>query len=565
MDRKFLLFLSVFLYHQAIAGTPLLKISGSYDAVYNMEKDRRDSGWHLSNFPPLMKLYPWSGDPALSSWVDVRPPSDVEPSHFINFVFSAKGENLSSAISFSADSSNDIIAYNETRPIYLNNAFLKYRKNFFGTFFFVKESPRQFDDPMGLFQPGGPARFLFEESPMRTYEWPLGWDGRDCQGVELDFDREQLSARILGIDRYSKYYVNYDGTKQFADSYYIASRFKRNYGARKIGFTYIMDSWRSSRATDTHEESLWIASLDGDFPLASGMVFKPQIAQTVGRYVSRSDLVFDEGGAWILKMVASGKNANFEFSVRNIGRKFSPVLARFYSDERGFNMKTDFSVPAGNFRIYYDYKTNQDGDYPIRDIRFEFSPYQKNDSFLTIKLQNLNYYYTGSTYDEREVMGVKPEARFPVGDKFKMESHLFLIKMTKPIWQKPEISKEYFLKGIFTPLARISFFADAKFIDNLFTRNLDEHLYFLGKIDKLKEFYPKETAPFYMDPSPTDDWVYKADELKHLLWGFGFAWTITNNSSFSVRFERREPGIDVSSGLVNNTQDIFTAKFSTKF
>jgi len=228
-------------------------------------------------------------------------------------------------------------------------------------------------------------------------------------------------------------------------------------------------------------------------------------------------------------------------------------------------MKTDFGTPAGEFYVYYDYKTNQSGDYPVRDARIQISPYDKKNYFFRIKYQDINYYYTGSTYDEREVAGLKPEARFPAGKNFDIESHLFLARMSKPIWEKAEVSKEYFLKGIFSPAAKISFSADVKFIDNLFTRNLDEHLYFLGEIEKLKEFYPRETDPFYMDPSPTDDWIYKADELRHFFWGFGFDWLLSGSSSFSARFERRQPGIDVASGLVENTQDIFMAKFSTKF
>jgi len=539
-----------------------LKISGNYNAIYSFEKDRRDKSFHLSNFPPLMKLYSWEGDNTLSSWLDVWPLSPSEPSHNINFNFSLKTKSINSFFSFSMDSSNDLV-YNE-RPIYLNRATFDYRRGFLKTLFFLKTSPSPFDDPMGLFKPGGVQRFLFEESPMRTYEWPLGWDGKDCQGLEVDFEKKDLSLRVLGIDRYSQYYVNYDGTKEFADSYFVAGRIKRG-TQKKVGFTYIRKSWRSDRAVATHEESAWNAGIDGSFPLSDGVSLMPQIAQTFANYVSRNDLVFDKGFAWMIKIKAQKQNADFEISYRSIGERFSPLLARFYSDEKGFNMRGNFDFLSGKVFVYYDYKTNQSGDFPVRDIQIDITPFDNERLYLDLKCQSINYYYTGSTYDERKMTGLKPEVRFPVSERFRLHSFLFLKKMEKPIWDESIFSKHFFVKGIFKTSEKSSFSADFLVIDNFFTRNLDEYLYFLGEFEKLKKFYPKESSPYYLDPSSTDDWVYAYDELRHFFWGFEFRHQITQKSFFSARYEKREPGIDVATGLVRNTEDIFIAKFSVEF
>jgi len=500
-----------------------LKISGNYNAIYSFEKDRRDKSFHLSNFPPLMKLYSWEGDNTLSSWLDVWPLSPSEPSHNINFNFSLKTKSINSFFSFSMDSSNDLV-YNE-RPIYLNRATFDYRRGFLKTLFFLKTSPSPFDDPMGLFKPG---------------------------------------LRVLGIDRYSQYYVNYDGTKEFADSYFVAGRIKRG-TQKKVGFTYIRKSWRSDRAVATHEESAWNAGIDGSFPLSDGVSLMPQIAQTFANYVSRNDLVFDKGFAWMIKIKAQKQNADFEISYRSIGERFSPLLARFYSDEKGFNMRGNFDFLSGKVFVYYDYKTNQSGDFPVRDIQIDITPFDNERLYLDLKCQSINYYYTGSTYDERKMTGLKPEVRFPVSERFRLHSFLFLKKMEKPIWDESIFSKHFFVKGIFKTSEKSSFSADFLVIDNFFTRNLDEYLYFLGEFEKLKKFYPKESSPYYLDPSSTDDWVYAYDELRHFFWGFEFRHQITQKSFFSARYEKREPGIDVATGLVRNTEDIFIAKFSVEF
>ena len=545
-----------------------VKIGGFYETTFCMEKDRRDNQFHLSNFPPLMKLYPWEGNNKLSSWVDVRPPGDSEPNHGINLNFSVtEGEDFSSKFSLIANSNNDIIPYNEASPLYLNSANIYFKKDFFRSYFFVKESPKPFDDPLGLFTPGPPSRFLFEESPMRTSEWPLGWDGRDCQGGEVEFASQNFSARFLGIDRYSKFYTKYDGTKDFADSYYVASRIKRNFskGKNLLGFSFLRMSWRSDRASSTHEESNWVGSIDGNFLLGANLRFKPQIAQTVGKYVAISDLVFDEGTAWILKLEAVSESSSFSISARDVGRRFSPEGGRFYPNEKGFNMESKFSSPVGKVFLCYDYKTNQENDFPVLDMRAQFRPFENEKTFFNLKFQKINYYYTGSTYDEREILGIKPEVKVPLSQKISALCHIFYEKLEKPIWENPEVSKEYFTELSYSPSKKAKLYINGRFVDNLFTRNLDEYLYFLGEFDKLSQFYPKETQPYYMDPSVKDDWVIRADTLKHFYWGFGFNYDVSGKCFFSASYEKRQPGIDLFSGLVTSTEDIFIAKIFKEF